>query len=371
MPSIHFLLKTVKQEFFWLCFLIVLGLKLGIQPALGQDLTSAYKVGFRAVDLDFPNSKTETELTVAVWYPSTDKPEQFIYGGPTKGMVAVKGEPIKTQEQFPLLIFSHGYGGFGFSAVFLTEHLAAQGWVVVAPDHHDSHFVGRIHTGRNKKLERSGFLQYAKQIASSSPSDRKKYVYRLNEMQCALDGILKHPVFGPLIDKDKMVLGGHSFGGYTVLGLCGTIPQIYDPRIKAVLLFSTGAGGYLYTADELSNVCIPTMLFMGERERNHKRGDKTMLEIQKKIFSNISAPKYFLEVKGAGHFSFNNQLFSTLGSWILSGNKNTFAVIRRYSIAFLEKYTAGKSYLDQVLDKKDPMLQFLVEAEPLINGIGK
>ena len=361
----------MKNEIFWLCFFIVLGLTLGIQPALGQDLTPAYTVGFRAVDLDYPESKRETKLTVAVWYPSTDKPEQFIYGGPTAGMVVVNGEPVKNPEQFPLLIFSHGYGGFGFSAVFLTEHLAAQGWVVVAPDHHDPHFTGRIRTGRNKKFDRSGFLQHAKQIGSSSPADRKKYVYRLNEIQCALNRILKHPVFGPLIDKDKIVLGGHSFGGYTVLGLCGTIPQRHEPRIKAVLLFSTGAGGYLYTAEELSKVRIPTMLFMGERERNKKRGDKTMLEIQKKIFLNISAPKYFLEVKRASHFSFNNQLFSTIGSWILSGNKKTFTVIRRYSIAFLEKYGAGKSHLDQVLDKKDPMLQFLIEAEPLIKDIGK
>jgi hypothetical protein len=62
-------------------------------------------------------------------------------------------------------------------------------------------------------------------------------------------------------------------------------------------LFSTGAGGYLFSEDELNAVRIPSMLFMGEREGDQSRGSKTMSELSAKIYRHVSPPKYFLEVK--------------------------------------------------------------------------
>src|SRR5215510_4504807 len=35
---------------------------------------------------------------------------------------------------WPLVVFSHGYGGIRFQSFFLTEHLATRGFVVIAPD---------------------------------------------------------------------------------------------------------------------------------------------------------------------------------------------------------------------------------------------
>ena len=40
----------------------------------------------------------------------------------------------------------------------------------------------------------------------------------------------------------------------------------------------------------------------------------------------------------------------------LSGNEKQFEVIRRYSIAFLEEYVAGRLDSGQVLERKDPLL---------------
>ncbi|RMF12332.1 MAG: hypothetical protein D6761_12950, partial [Candidatus Dadabacteria bacterium] len=37
--------------------------------------------------------------------------------------------------RWPVVIFSHGAGGVRFQSVFLTEYLAAHGYIVVAPDH--------------------------------------------------------------------------------------------------------------------------------------------------------------------------------------------------------------------------------------------
>jgi len=103
-------------------------------------------------------------------------------------------------------------------------------------------------------------------------------------------------------------------------------------------------------------VRIPSMLFMGEREEDQQRGSETMSELSARIFRNVSSPKYFLEVKGASHFSFNNSLADNRRTRLLSGTKEQFEVIRRYSIAFLEKHVAGRKDSGHVLERSDPLL---------------
>jgi predicted dienelactone hydrolase len=291
-----------------------------------------------------------------VWYPTEAAPKQYTYGGPTSGKVAVDAEPYTEGGPYPLLIFAHGYGGSGLASVFFLEPLAAHGWIVVAPDFNDRHTAVRIRTGQKKRYDRMALVRHAEQIGSSGPEDRDKYMYRLDEMKLALDRMLESELFGKLIDKKKIAVGGHSFGGFTALGLCGTIKERRDDRIKGVLLFSSGAGGYLFTDSELAAVKVRSMYFLGEREKDQKRGTKAMVEIADKVYRNLPPPKYFLEVRGANHFSFTNRFTRKLIARLFSGTDEQFDVIRRYSIAFLEKYVAGKENAGGVLEQQNPLL---------------
>jgi len=310
------------------------------------------------MDFKYWSGEHEETLTVAVWYPTAAQPKPYNYAGSTSGNVAINAAPYAEGSPYPLLVFSHGYGGSGLSAVFLTEALAARGWIVAAPDHHDRHSAVRIRTGQAEDYDRRAFLQHAKEIAASSYEDREGYLYRLDEIKAVVDRILTSDTFGRLIDPNRIALGGHSFGGFTALGVCGTIKERHDIRIKAVLLFSTGAGGYLFNEDELSAVRVPSMLFLGEREKDAARGrDMTMAEIADKVYRNMPPPKYFLEVKGANHLSFNNQFSGRRIARLLRGNEERlFDVIRRYSIAFLEKYVGGRKDAEQILNQNDPLL---------------
>jgi len=317
-----------------------------------------FHVGYQLLDLKHREDGQEKVLTVAMWYPTAARPKPYNYGGPTSGNVAVDAGPHAEGGPYPLLVFSHGYGGSGIGAVFFAEALAARGWIVAAPDHHDRHSAVRIRTGQVKDYDRRGLLRHAMQIASSGREDRNEYLYRLDEIKLVLDRILTSDPFGSLIDLDRIAVGGHSFGGFTALGVCGTIEERHDARIKAVLLFSTGAGGYLFDDAELAAVRIPSMLFLGERERDDTRGKgMTMAEISDKVYRNMPPPKYLLEVKDADHLSFNNEFTSRRAARFMSRNdEQVFDVIRRYSIAFLENHVAAMKDSDGVLERSDPML---------------
>ena len=216
-------------------------------PDTGKALAgNRFNVGYQTLDLKDRRGDKERTLTVAVWYPTTAVPKQYIYGGPTSGNIALNGKPYAEGGPYPLLAFSHGYGGSGLGAVFFTEPLASHGWIVAAPDHNDRHTAVRIPTGHKRRYDRLGLLRHAREISSSSPDDRDAYLYRLDGMKLVLDRMLESETFGKLIDRERIAVGGHSFGGFTALGLCGTIEERRDDRIRGVLLFSTGAGGYLF-----------------------------------------------------------------------------------------------------------------------------
>ncbi|MBN2308132.1 MAG: hypothetical protein JXR94_04130, partial [Candidatus Hydrogenedentes bacterium] len=211
----------------------------GASPAdLGSRRNS---VGYRVIDLPYPAGPKGDTLTLAVWYPTTAEPSPLHYGGRVHGHVAVDGAVDTEHGPYPLLLYSHGYGGCALAAAFFTEALAGQGWIAVAPDHHDKQSAVRTRTGAQEGWDRRAFVRDAKRITESGPEDRAAYLYRLDEMRLALDGILASEPFGAIIDTGRIAVGGHSLGGFTALGVAGTIPEYQDERVRAILLFSTGA----------------------------------------------------------------------------------------------------------------------------------
>lgn len=359
-------LQALRAHFLSGVLLYVMTGVMGVQAA--QDAREVrdlqLSVGYRVIDL--PSTGGMASLTVAAWYPTSSRPAPYGYGGPTRGDVAYDGLPLTQHGPYPMLVFSHGYGGGGLSAVFFAQALAARGWIVACPDHHDRHSAVRIRSAQVADFSRLGLLRHAAEIAATEPKDRAPYAYRFDELQRTIDGMLTSKVFGPLIDAQRLALGGHSFGGFTALGLSGTIAQRHEVRAKALLLFSTGTGGRLFSAQELATVKIPAMVFVGQREREQKRGDQTMAQIADKIYTHVAGPKYLLELKDASHFSFNNRFSDTPMARRMSGTPEQFEVISRYAVAFLEKYVAQRSGTEAVLAQRDTQLvRYWVQDAPI------
>lgn len=262
--------------------------------------------------------------------------------------------------RYPLFVFSHGFSDSAVQGGYLAEHLVAQGWIVAAADHHDPFTRWRIRQGRIRYSNRKGLRDAVQDIANCTPVDRLNYMYRCDEMANALQGLLVTEPFASAIIEDRIAVGGHSFGGFTALGLCGTIPERFDPRIKAVVLLSSNSSGLFYTPEERGAVCMPVMLFIGEHERNNILGTRRVADWAEMIFSDLPQPKYFLEIKGATHASFST------GYELETHPESTHSIFMRHRViseyvsAFVHKHILESEKAEKRLQTKHPLVTHYV-----------
>src|SRR4029078_10886352 len=91
---------------------------------------SSVAVGFRVTQIP-------AGPQIAVWYTTTAREALHTYGRNATGSVALNAAPERNR-RYPLIVFSHGWGGCATQSVFLTEQLARAGYVVAAPNHQDA-----------------------------------------------------------------------------------------------------------------------------------------------------------------------------------------------------------------------------------------
>ena len=231
-----------------------------------------------------------------------------------------------SEEKWPLLIFSHGFGGCAKQSAFLTEYLAEQGYIVIAPDHADARCESRMLGGGKLTGSRGGARDWPEKPfrnpdvwTDKTESDRK------DDVLFALSSMLDDRQYAPYVDVERMGLIGHSLGGYTVLGIAGAWPSWRDERFKAVLALSPFIGPYIIKRG-LKGIGVPVMYQGGTKDTPitpelRRRGGG---------YDQTNTPKYFLEYKGAGHFSFTEL------------ERGYHDIIRRTALDFMNKYAKGE-----------------------------
>lgn len=152
-------------------------------------------------------------IDVAVWYPADatdDEPTTYRDGIISLSSQTVTDTPPADQSAapYPLVIFSHGSGGFRYQSLWLVEYLAMRGYVVMAANH-----VGNTITDAVLRQE-----AFAADIAAG-------YAYRPLDVlaQIALAEELNEDddILRGMIDTDNIAVIGHSFGGYTAIAAAG------------------------------------------------------------------------------------------------------------------------------------------------------
>jgi len=228
---------------------------------------------------------------------------------------------------YPVIVFSHGFGGCNTQSTFLMEALARAGYLVLAPNHKDAR------CGRAREQEKRW---YPGKLLGSRPQEpfRKEeawsdatYRDRAADIEAVLDAALRGKSFQNMaIDSRRIGIAGHSLGGYTALGLAGAWPSWKDSRIKAVLAMAAYCSPYVLKGD-LGHMNVPVMYQGGTRDL----GVTPTVKRFNGAYDRSSAPKYYVEFDGAGHFAWTNL------------KKDYQDMIDTYSVAFFNHYLKGKT----------------------------
>lgn len=240
-------------------------------------------------------------LPMTVWYPALN-PEGLEEGHTytvhyppvfadleAYGHALFEAAPDTAGGPYPLVIFSHGFTGHRTASIYLMEHLASWGFVVIAPDH-----IGMTAGEVLNEVDTFYPVYYNTPVDVSLVIDFAEIATQ--------DGVL-----AGMIDTNQIASSGHSAGGFAALQaagaqldlnnlatLCaesyvsndcdyavpfaeeiaalyglenppeGLSPSIADDRIDAIIPLAPDQ--LLFGETGLNNVSVPTLYMLGNRD---------------------------------------------------------------------------------------------------------
>jgi predicted dienelactone hydrolase len=298
--------------------LVLVGLML-VAGSFTAQAAPSWNVAYRRIDVQ--DAATGELFPVALWYPTRAAPAPLFLTGSLSAcrspamlcrLVAfemqVANNAPPADGKFGLIVISHGAGGFSLNHRDLAIALASHGYVVGAPAH-----------PRGKDNDISGVSVWI---------GRPKQVSRV------IDVLLEDAELGSHIQRERIGVVGHSNGGYTALAVAGAkpspaasiahcrqhlddskfcsyggaatreatrevgdIPDVRDPRVRAIVLMAPNAAPF--TDEALARVAVPVRVYGAERD------DLTLVRYHAGRLAKALPPQTeYVLVKRAGHFSF-------------------------------------------------------------------
>lgn len=189
---------------------------------------------------------------------------------------AVRDVEVGSDGPFPLVIFSHGAGGWRSVYGSVLAGIASWGFVVASTDYAEYGLLASFTPGGDPAARRSQALTSAKATielmitAGQTGGDR----------------------FSGSIDGERIAAAGHSAGGGTMFGL------LDDPRIKAVVGWAPVGPQAPVTSR------TPTLVIGGEAD------SAITPEVMAATFAALRAPKRRVEVARMGHNAFSDACLS-------------------------------------------------------------
>jgi predicted dienelactone hydrolase len=232
---------------------------------------------------------------------------------------------------YPVIIFSHGYGGSNRAYTALTEYWTSRGYVCIKPNHADA---GRIREAlapvieERREQRRSRRQEPNPQPTGPPPPDPESiwegqtendYRNRVRDITLIIDNLAnletQYPELKGRMDPARVGIGGHSYGALTTMlaaGLKvtknGAALRLADARMKAGLAMSPQgvAADIGTTSDSWSEVRIPMLYMTGSRDFGVEGQDPTW---RRQAYENSPPPdKWLVWIEGATHMTFTGAL---------------------------------------------------------------
>lgn len=188
-----------------------------------------------------------------------------------------KLEPAKSAGPFPMVVFVHGFNTSAARYDQLLHQLAANGYVVVAPDF---------------PLTSSALPGPAVEAdVVNQPADVKFMISKLlteNDHPGDLQG---------MIDKDKIAVAGHSDGGNTAAATAYNSCCI-DTRVKAAVMLAAEKKLFPETWFPPPSGAQPAPAFLG---MHSDKDEVTPYKNGQELYSGASIPKHFVTIVGGNH----------------------------------------------------------------------
>mgnify|MGYP001278117318 FL=1 len=217
---------------------------------------------------------------------------------------------------FPLVVFSHGYGGERRQSTFFCTHLASHGYVIAAMDHVGNTTVDML-SGQS-----AGDAELINRFMESRPVDAS---FIIDQMLAGASDVA--------LDEDRIGMSRHSFGGWTTLK---TVEK--DTRIKAIVPLAPAGGGEVNGENPMATSLsfnwhrpIPCLYIVSDLD--------SILPIagMQDLYQRNPEPALAVVLENADHFHFNDNVEATQDGYkafIEAANANADEETRRPTNAF-------------------------------------
>ncbi len=328
--------------------------------------TGSYSIGTTSFDLNninqeetfTPEPSDTRRFMIRVWYPadqvSNKRPVPYVLspGAFGEGIERSFGFPSFVVSHFPLtfthsyrdvplsnnhsnypiLIFSHGYGGLDFQNTVLLEELASQGFIVFSINHA---YESTVSVFPDKTVIYESEKDESHNISSSLSIWANDTVFLIDQLEITNNDLIPNIFWGKL-DLSKIGLLGHSFGGTTSEEV-----SLLDDRITCGISLDSPHMGHSLSM----NLTKPFMLMFGTDYGNQELNDSVFLNAENKTFG--------LYVEGAYHYNFADAniwapFLQTIGYIGPIDGYRMLEIVNQYVTAFFNKFinNIDSIYLD-------------------------
>lgn len=323
--------------------------------------TGEYNVGTVASDF-IDKNRTETlskesgkprKIAVQFWYPTDRNDSEVQYD--------ISGAPISTLEQnYPVLIFSHGAFGMRLSNASAFRELASHGYIVASIDHTYHSFYTSFSDGEGI-LVNNDFLNEAIAASSGDLSPEIEFEVshewldlRTADIEFVIDSLKtgKIEIAGGILnshmDLNMIGLFGHSLGG-------ASAAQVLRERdeVKAAIVIDGTMIGDIIGLNSDNSVIItdhnfnkPIMLMYNSSFKEQEAREASYLP-NINAFDNSMDVAYSLYIENSGHLNFTDLprispfLSEKLGIGTIDSLK-CIEIVNDYTLAFFNKHIKGQ-----------------------------